>query len=312
MKRPIIFAFIAIVLLYAVRELEYAGLRRNANGEFAKLRQTFIEKNNFDLIVIGSSRAECQFYTPIIDSALKLRSFNIGMIGSVMPLTRATLEAYLVNSKAPKYVVLSLDLHAFSDNPDTVYNFPRYFAFLENEKLYEGLKARDKRFAYFKYLPFYSMPFYSSRYMNSSLRGWTGNAGKYDADYVQGFAPHPQNTRLGDLDTMTIPVFNHSAPAFVWTELARINQICKQNNSQLILIISPIFHRWEEKITNYGENLLYFRSFAKTHNLIFLDLSRDPVRMDKAFYADPTHLNKEGALLFTRHFCAELRQYIHP
>lgn len=310
MKRPLIFAIIAIVLLYAVREFEYAGIRRNAKGEFAKLRQTFIEKNDFDLLVIGSSRAECQFYTPLIDSALKLRSFNIGMIGSVMPLTRATLEAYLVNSKAPKYVVLNIDIHSFSDNPDTVYNFPRYFAFLENEKLYEGLKARDKRFAYFKYLPFYSMPFYSSRYLNSSLRGWTGKPGKYDADYEQGFAPHVRKNRLGDFDT--IPVFDHAAPAFVWTELAKINQVCKQNNIELVLVASPLFHRRQEKVINYSDNLLYFRSFAKTHNLIFLDLSLDPIRMNKDLYADPTHLSKEGAILFTRHFCAEIGQYIHP
>ena len=312
MKRALIFAFIAIALLYAVRELEYAGIRRNAKGEFAKLRQTFIEKNNFDLLVIGSSRAECQFYTPLIDSALGLTSFNIGMIGSLMPLTRATLEAYLVNSKAPKYVVLNIDLHSFSDNPDTVYSFPRYFAFLENEKLYEGLKAYDKRFVYFKYLPFYSMPFYASRCLNSSLRGWTGIQGKYDANYVKGFAPHPQNDKLGDMDTMTIPVFSHDAPAFIWAELAKIYSICKQNNIKLILVVSPLFHRWQEKVTNYSDNLLYFRSFAKTHNLIFLDYSNHPIRMNKELYADPAHLNKEGAILFTRYFCAELGQYIHP
>lgn len=310
MKRPLLFAALAIVLLYAVRELEYAGIRRNAKGEFAKLRQTFMEKNDFDLVVIGSSRAECQFYTPIIDSALGIRSFNIGMVGSVMPLTRATLEAYLVNSKAPKYVVLSLDLHSFSDNPDTVYSFPRYFAFLGNEKLYEGLRKRDKRFTYFKYFPFYSMPFYSSRYLNSSLRGWTGKQGKYDSDYEQGFTPHIKNTRLGDFDTLTIPVFNHGAPAFVWTELANIDSICRQNNSKFILVVSPLFHRWEEKVINYDDILLHFRAFAKLHHTLLLDFSHDPIRMNQDFYADPAHLNKEGALVFTRHFCQELRQYI--
>jgi hypothetical protein len=312
MKRSLIFASLAIVLLYAVRAIEYAGIRRNAKGEFAKLRQAFLEKNNFDLIVLGSSRAECQFYTPLIDSATGLTSFNIGMIGSIMPFTRATLEAYLVNSKAPKYVVLNLDLHSFSDNPDTVYSFPRYFAYLQNEKLYEGLKARDKRFTYFKYLPFYSMPFYSARYLNSSLRGWTGTQGKYDADFVQGFAQHPQNKQIGDLDTMTIPVFNNNPSALIWEELEKIEVICKQNGSQLILVVSPLFHRWEKNVVNYPAFISRFSSFAVKHNLPFIDLSHDPVQRNKTFYADPAHLNKAGAIAFSRRFCEELRQYIRP
>lgn len=312
MKRSLIFASIALLLLYAVRAFEYAGLRRNAKGEFAKLRQTFVEKNNFDLLVLGSSRAECQFYTPLIDSATGLKSFNAGLTGSIMPLTRATLEAYLVHSKAPKYVLLSLDLHSFSDNPDTVYNFPRYFAFLENEKLYDGLKARDKRFTYFKYFPFYSMPYYSARYLNSSLRGWTGKRGKYDADFEQGFAPHPQNISLGDLDTMTIPVFNNFPSALIWEELGKIEAVCKQNGIQLIIVVSPLFHRWEAHVLNYSRVAGQFQKYAKERNLPFIDLSQDPVHMDKKLYADPAHLNKEGARVFTRHFCAELRQYIRP
>jgi hypothetical protein len=312
MKRPLLFATIALLLLYAVRAFEYAGIRKNAHGEFAKLRQAFEDKNNFDLLVIGSSRAECEFYTPVIDSATGLTSFNIGMTGAVMPFIRATLEAYLVHSAPPKYVVLNLDLHSFSDNPDTVYNFPRYFAFLDNEKLYEGLKARDKRFAYFKYLPFYSMPFYTSRYFNSSLRGWIGKPGKYDADYEQGFAPHIKNSGLGDFDTLTIPVFNHYAPAFAWEELGKIDSICKKNGSQLILAVVPLFHRWEDKVINYSALLSLFRNYAMQRHIPFIDLSRDPIRFNKALYADPAHLDKEGAIIFTRHFCAELRQYIHP
>ncbi|MDQ3111749.1 MAG: hypothetical protein M3R17_17810 [Bacteroidota bacterium] len=312
MKRPLLFAITAIALLYAVRAFEYAGIRRNAKGEFAKLRQTFIDTNNFDLLVIGSSRAECEFYTPMIDSLTGLHSFNIGMIGSVMPFTRATLEAYLVHSSAPQYVVLNLDLHSLSDNPDTVYNFPRYFAFLENEKLYEGLKARDKRFFYFKHFPVYSMPYYTSRYFNSSLRGWAGKSGKYDADYTGGFAPHIKNDRLGDLDTMTIPEFNHPVPALIWQELKKIVQICREKKIKLILTTTPLFHRWEEKVVNYQQILSQFRAFAYNQKLPFIDLSHDSIRFSKELYADPAHLAKPGALLFTSRFCADLRQYLLP
>jgi hypothetical protein len=310
MKRPLLFAFIAIALLYAVRAFEYAGLRKNETGIFAKLRLAFEEKNNFNLVILGSSRAESQYYTPHIDSATGLRSYNLGMTGAVLPFMRATLEAYLVHSNPPQYVVLNLDLHSFSDNPDTVYNFPRYFAYLDNEKLYEGLKSRDKRFFFFKYFPFYSMPYYTSRYFNSSIRGWIGKPGKYDADYESGFAPEPVNPRLGDYDTMSIRIFNHPAPDFAWTELHKIDSICRKNGSKLILVTSPLYYRWELHVINHSLLLAQFRDYAAEHKIAFIDLSHDPIRFDQELYADPAHLNKQGAMVFTRHFCDSLGQYI--
>lgn len=310
MKKSLVFAFIAIALLYVVRAFEYAGIRKNEKGEFAKLHLSFEEKNNFDLIVIGSSRAESQFYMPHIDSCTGLNAYNLGMTGAVLPFMRTTLEAYLVHSTPPKYVVLNLDLHSFSDNPDTIYNFPRYFAFLNNEKLYEGLKERDKRFLFFKYFPFYSMPYYTSRYFDSSIRGWIGKEGKYDAYYESGFAPEPVNSKLGDFDTLTIPYFNNPAPAFAIPELDKIDSICKKNNTRLIFALAPLYCRWEEHVVNYPALKEQFHDYAAKHNISFIDLSHDSIRFNQTLYADPAHLDKAGALLFTRHFCDSLGQYI--
>ena len=58
MKRALLSVLISLLLLYIVRELEYQGVRRNESGEFAKLRETFLEPQDYDLIYIGSSRAE--------------------------------------------------------------------------------------------------------------------------------------------------------------------------------------------------------------------------------------------------------------
>ncbi len=312
MKRSLIFVCFAIALLYVVRSIEYAGIKKNKQGEFAKLRLAFEDKNNFDLVVIGSSRAECAFYTPMIDSSTGLTSFNLGMTGATMPFIRSTLEAYLENSTSPKYVILNLDLHSFADNPDTIYSFPRYFAFLNNEKLFQGLKARDHRFTYFKYLPFYSMPFYSARYFSSSIRGWIGKVGKYDPDYVQGFAPYVKNNKMGDLDTLSIPIFNTPAPKYEWDEIAKIDSICKKNNSKLIFVLAPIFHRWEVNVVNYGQLKQQFHSYADLNAIPFIDLSEDSIRFNKELYSDGPHLDKAGAMLFTSHFIQDFRQYIRP
>jgi hypothetical protein len=312
MKRTLPYIVLTIVLLYAVRACEYAGLRRVQGGEFAKLRTVFEEKNNFDLVIIGSSRAECQFYNPIIDSATGLRSYNLGMTGAVMPLIASTLEAYLVNSAPPKYVVLNLDLHSLGDNTDTVYKFPRYFAFLGNEKLYEGLVARDQRFLFFRWLPFYSMPYFSNRYLSNSVRGWLNKPTQYDGDYEQGFAPSIPDTTLGDLDTAQMLNANPDIPPAIWESMERIRIVCSENNCRLIMVVSPLFHRQEESVANYMRSFEAFRIYADANQIPFLDYGHDSIRFQKEFYADPAHLNRAGAKIFTRRFSSGLMQYLRP
>lgn len=311
MKRALIYTGIAIALLYIVRAIEYEGLRRVQGGEFAKLRTVFEEQNNFDLLILGSSRAECQFYTPLIDSVTGLHSYNIGMTGAVMPLIAATFEAYLENSAAPQYAVLNLDLHSLGDNTDTVYKFPRYFAFLGNRKLYEGLVARDQRFVYFKWLPFYSMPYYSNRYLSNSVRGWLNQPTKYDADYELGFAPSITDSTLGDLDTARMKTLHPPIPDAVWEGLERIRTVCAERNIQLILVVTPLFHRQEAAVSNYSETRSEFIAYAGKHGIPLLDFGSDSIRFEKTLYADPAHLNKTGARLFTQKFSLALVQYLH-
>lgn len=310
MQRAFLYIAVAIALLYVVRALEYAGLRRVQGGEFAKLRTVFEEENNFDLVIIGSSRAECQYYNPIIDSITGLKSYNLGMTGATMPLIASTLEAYLVHSKAPKYVVLNLDLHSLGDNTDTVYKFPRYFAFLDNEKLYEGLQEHDGRFFFFKWLPMYSMPYFSNRYLSNSVRGWMNKPTLYDIDYVQGFSPSVADTSIGDYDTATLKPTRADIPAAVWQGLKKIDSICKANNSRLIFAISPLYHRQEECVFGYTTAHDSFRDYAESSEIPFIDMGHDTLRYQQHMFADPAHLNKSGAQLFTIRFSTALTQYL--
>lgn len=310
MQRALIYFAVAIGLLYVIRELEYAGVRKSESGEFAKLRTTFLEENNFDLIVIGSSRAECQFYTPIIDSVTGLNCYNIGMTGATMPFIAATLEAYLVHSKAPKYVVLNLDLHTLGDNNDTVYRFPRYFAFLENEKLYEGLQNRDGRFVYFKWLPFYSMPYFNNRYVSNSIHGWLNTPTQFDDDYIKGFSPSTPDPTWGDLDTAGMISTNAEIPQAVWDGVNRIKEICAGNNSKLIFVVSPLFHRQEDCVKNYPDSRNQFYDYALANSIGWIYLGHDSIRFEKRLYADPAHLTAEGAQAFTRRFSTALMQYL--
>ncbi|HET6992639.1 MAG TPA: hypothetical protein VFJ43_14995, partial [Bacteroidia bacterium] len=77
-------------------------------------------------------------------------------------------------------------------------------------------------------------------------------------------------------------------------------------------VAAPIFHRLEDKIINYPRILSDFHQYADKNRLIFIDLAHDSIRFNKDFYSDLSHLNKAGAMAFTRHFSLALTQYIRP
>lgn len=310
MKRALIYALFALALTYVIRELLYIGIRKNKGGEFDKLNTAFVKTNDYDILIIGSSRAECQFYPPVIDSATGLRSYNIGMTGAVMPFIAASLEAYLENSAPPKYVILNLDLHSLGDATDTVYKFPRYFAYLDNRKLYEGLTACDSRFPAFRWTSLYSMPYFGTKYLSNSLHGWLGVPTKYDTEYISGFAPCKPDPRMGSADSIEL-IQTHAKPSQeIIDALENILKTCKKHNIRLILTVSPLFYRQEEAALSYSSSKEQISGFATKNQLPWIDLGHDSIRFRSEYYGDPAHLNKQGAIIFTRRFCSELQQYL--
>lgn len=309
MKRALLYILLAIGLTYGARELEYAGVRSNRQGEFAKLRECFLEKNNYDMIYVGSSRAESQYNPVIIDSATGLRSYNIGLLGATAPFMLAGLEGYLEKSTAPKYVVLNIDYHLFTDNPDTIHQFARYFPYLSNEALYKGLCARDSRFKWFRYVPFYSMPFFGTRYLNASVRGFAGITGFYDTLHVRGYCPVVPEQAV-DIDTIRVKPYRSVPAPVIMESYERIAQICSEKNIRLILVISPLYAKYSGWLLNEDELNARFHAFAQQHHLPLLDYAHDPLGSEKALFADPAHLNKAGSERFSRLFAHDLPQYI--
>lgn len=310
MKKTFLWILFAVALTYLVRELLYIGVRKNRIGEYDKLNTIFLKHNNYNCLVIGSSRAESHFNPRIIDSITHLDSYNIGLEGATMPFILGGLEAYLVNSKAPEYVMLNIDFHAFKDNNDTIHRFPRYFPYLSNKKFYHKLKERDHRFLFFKWIPLYSLPYFNEQYLNASLRGYFGIENEFDQSFIQGYAPVPPGLTI-DVDTFKYSKFYSNPQEIIFQSLDSIINVCKKNNSKLIFVVSPMYYKGFEAVTNRNELLQIFKNIAEKYNLGYMDYTSSDFCNDKTLFADPYHSNKKGSILFSEKFANDLRQYIN-
>lgn len=308
MKKYILYFIASIVLTYVVRELFYVGIRKNQIGEYKKLNTIFSEVNHFENIIIGSSRSESHFNPDIIKQQTGLTTYNMGMEGEFMPLILGILQSYLEKNKPPQRVFLNVDVHPYTGEI-VVNRFPRFFAYLSKKPLYEALQKTDNRFWAFKYIPFYSMPYFNHKYLNASLRGFAGIASEFDKSFVQGYVPIPDDMYT-DVDTFDYTPFQSLPQAIIFSSLDSIIGVCAKQNIKLYFVVTPMYYKGYKAVAN-GESLLNkFKNIALQHNIPFLDYSRDSICVDKNNFADPYHLNKKGAEGFTRRFCADLKQYL--
>ncbi|MGL5892660.1 MAG: hypothetical protein ACRC3B_22395 [Bacteroidia bacterium] len=297
MKRLLIYTTLGLTLVWVFRALEYEGVRRCNLPEFTKLRKTFLEKGDAQLLVLGSSRAACQFVPEIIEKHTGLTTWNAGMTGSTLPFFRATLEAWLVNNAPPKAVVINLDIHALNDTADPVFDYPRYLPYLGNEALYNGLKKQDPKFAAYRYIAPYGLAQGNIRLLNAGLRGWLSNTssvthyGGYEETVKRGYS---QN-----LDSM-ITVGDAPLPSKTYlAELSSFLLFCKAKNIKPVLVLSPLYALRKNSIGNYNLIVLMINETAKKQGVPLIDISVAGISYNPDYYADPAHLTRQGAEKFT-------------
>lgn len=308
MKKIFIYLLLVICLSYVAREFIYVGLRKSSSGEFGKLNTLFIKQNFYDVLIIGSSRAESHFVPSVVDSVTGLDCFNAGQSGAMQELNLTILRSYLVHSTAPKILVLNIDIHLPNKGSDTIHHFPKYFPYLGNNVLYEHLKKRDPRFSWFKWISFYSLPYINDYYLAASLRGWMDGKAEEDKEYTKGFIP--EQKRVEDPDKDSYPPIDYTIDSEVCRNVSEIISVCKQNNIWPVLVVSPLYYRVSESITDKVASISLLKKLANEHDIPFLDYTTDEMCYKKEYFVNPRHLNKTGAHIFSQKFAGHLLQYL--
>jgi hypothetical protein len=166
--------------------------------------------------------------------------------------------------------------------------------------LLNALKKRDKRFFGFRYFPYYGLAFMGDDYLSAALRGFFNKPGKYDLDYFKGSTP------IRDVK-WKYKSYLACDEAIMYNKIDSIASICKMHNSNLILVLSPIYSKASEKILNRIALLQKLKLKATSNNVALFDYSTDEICNDSTFFADPYHMNEKGAKLFTEKFAKDLK-----
>ncbi|MDO8998777.1 MAG: hypothetical protein Q7W45_03355 [Bacteroidota bacterium] len=298
-KKAVTYFIIITLVLYGLRYIQYKGLLKQTNGYYDKYTTAFIKKNNFDVLFLGSSRAEMHYNTRLFDSITNSNSFNLSLAGATPNVAFAALKAYLQNSKAPKYLVYEIDYHFLKFDNNEIKNFNNYFPYLSNKTLLNEFSKIDGRMNCFYLNPYYSWPYTGIKNISTSLHGWLNIPNQKDSLYYKGYFKESlrPSLKFSHIDAY-YTYFNANSRNY----LDSIITTCKQNKINLTLISSPIFAGGMVDLKNKKQIILQLKNIAKINKIQYFDLSSLPFCNQRNLFIDHYHMNYLGANKFSLYF----------
>lgn len=311
----VFFAFINAVLTFVFMP----------SGGFTRLmlHELYTEGEELDMIFCGSSLAYPHFNPEIIDRELGSHSFNTGSAAQIYPGNYHVLKEVFAHHSPHKVILTTEWVDFISDqespkvyssltpyikNPITVLSYFRWSVtgdtLFDRLFLWRGYHVGSFQMAYenvktklfdtnYKNFLYESASYDDEQYMGRGYvyRKTTESSPAYNPD-MYGPIPHTQ-WDIADVNPKMIELFE------------KIVKLCRDNNCELILVNPPRPKIDLLSVSNYFEIDQYIKELADKNGVEYYNFNLakpELFSIPDEFYYDHSHMNGEGATVFSKSF----------
>jgi hypothetical protein len=305
LRNSILFIIPAIAFMYLADYFFTNQLRKARYDEFGIWNDIFDGKIDSDVAVYGSSRAMVHMDTEILRDSLGANAYNMGVNGHNFWITYLRHLEYLKYNRQPRMIIQSIDVFTLTKRPD-LFNPDQFLPYMRGNDLMKDFISSYKGFGkYDYYLPLIR---YTGQYKTIlDIFKNMVKPGSVKGERIRGYSPQDQawnddmdvafqkfdNFRV-DFDTASVVLFD------------RFLQECKDKNIEVVLVYTPEFIEGQDFVKNRTEILNKFKEFAEKYNLRYFDYSNDPISHNRDYFYNASHLNREGASVFTRKLSSDI------
>lgn len=305
-QKVIVYTQVIVLFFSVFTWLCIRGLQQSEFGNLKEWKEILEGKVNADVLVQGSSRAWVHFDTRVIDSTMKVNSYNAGMDGAPFDIQYIRWKAYLANNQPPRIIFQQVDLDLLDRN-EKVFQKYQYLPFQYDPDLRPwliqyGILDRSDRLVPFSV--FMGQP----QAMRLGLESISG-LNRYPSTKHKGFEAHSGNWEGGTLNEL-----NNQLPRS-WVVDAELLLLfeqfleeCKRLSIRVILVYSPMYKSIESVVTDFEGSVELYQQLAAKHGVEFYDFSRTDISADRLYFYNTTHLNKAGATEFTKRLISRIEQ----
>ena len=248
-----------------------------------------------EMLFMGSSRCLHHFVPSVFEEAYGITCFNTADWGIKNIYYHYGLLGNILSRYTPKAIVLEIHPCDFLDTPYSGTERAGSLApfcgmsdecdeMLKKSGNYWGYKL-SMTYRYTGSLPGLLLGHWGN--MDRSLKGWKPLDGQLDTIGLKAeefpFQIHQEKLKL----------------------LERFIQDCQAKGIRLGLIVSPMYICTDQDVFKVPHDL------SRQYNIPFFDYFRDPQFMGHAgLFHDYGHLNREGAIIFSKKVCDDLKDFI--
>ncbi|TFF39192.1 hypothetical protein [Mucilaginibacter psychrotolerans] len=301
---------LCILLLIALDRLVGAGLRylyfKPDTGKYHDLTYA-IDSTRAEVVVIGSSRASHSYVSQVLEDSLGLSVYNAGMEGAKFLHQYATFKGITSRYK-PKMIIWDywegLSYSELNYLELTTVS-PYYFTHPAIQKLIDDTRPNEKYKMLCAVYPFNSSLVYN---LNKSLSVYKN---KEKSTSVKGWIPLERtwNEPLAVADSAGVGLPLDTNCVKLYTSAVKY---CRENHIKLYMVQSPFFIAYRHP-TYYD---VVAQKIAAENGVPYFNFFNDSTALSSPkYFAEPRHLNDEGAHMFTTKLAiaikkteAELRQ----
>lgn len=316
--KVIIFCLIFFIISYG---LSFALVPK---GNYSRmiLNEMHADKNNLDLVFIGASLSERDIDPYIVSDKLKLKAFDYGFSQQSFIGTYYALKE-LFDYQKPKTVVLTMDEDTAQDidEKSLVYiSVAPYMKSFFNKAEYYFASSSDGSYLD-RIFPWRG---YVVKNMLDLINNVKGKLDKSYEDYPRsgdidavknnkngyvgnGYVRFDPNDKDGKLGYDNIKLYSYKMKVSEIPDkniyyLKKMAELCKENNSKLILISPPMPTFKVLRVTNYFDFDDNVAKAAKDLGIEYYNfnlIKPSIFKSENDYFADSDHLNSKGAAVFS-------------
>jgi hypothetical protein len=303
-----LFSALLIVLGIIFGLLADHGLRSLRKGEFGEWNRYRTDSIHSNWIILGNSRAYRHFSTQIIDSILRVDSYNLGATNATFPFQRLRYNYYRRFADKPSVVILSVDAGTTLHTEDGIPDRQQFIPILNEPEIQKGLKGYKNGFQWFDYynpVTKYNRCFEAMKQGLFSFigipesgveryKGFINENYKWDGTFEQCKAQYPMGKKM--------PVDKN-----VIEDLTSFLRQTAGEGIRVVMVYSPEYIEGQQLILNRDSIVKIYRDISNKMSVPFLDYSSHPICYDKSCFYNSTHLTLDGAEQFSKIVCSDLK-----
>lgn len=296
--RLIIALCITVAISYGAYRIIFTA---NKNYFNAIQKNDFIfreDTTQYDVLMLGASRMKNTLNPMIFDSITGLNSYNAAASAARILEQKMIFDAYLIQHKAPKYLLMTLDLVTLQYDKYTAY-YPNYLAYDNLPPIKEFLDEEGVHTTLYRYLPFLRIVELNDYYKATLLKTLTHEKELRDGDSL--YKGYVGNTT----DTITVDKLGHEARGEYNDATVQLLQgiidTAKKHNIQIIFTYAPEYKDLNVKsVDNADEMFALYEKIAAKNGVPFHRHDSLPMCNEKRYFANNGHVNRIGADEYTR------------